>query len=91
MIKFISFLSVAVAWFVLAGIYIAGNASVEDWILSLFMYLVGLQWVYAYCLNKTMYTLYIAEPLIPNDGKFKSLRNVHFIIGLFICIMSSIY
>lgn len=89
-LKALALISFSLLFFVSAGVYIAERPMSEDWIWAGIMFLIGYQWVHLFILNKNMYTLYVGEPLYANSGKYKSLRVIHFFIGLVICISSSI-
>jgi len=89
-LRALALISFSFLFFVSAGVYIAERSMLENWIWVGILFLIGYQWVYLFILNKNMYTLYVGEPLYANSGKYKSLRVVHFFIGLVICILSSI-
>jgi len=79
----------------LSSIFIFGSILFEkngviSWVASLVIYLIGLQWVIPFLLKETMYTHYIAHPLKANDPKSRLLRFLHFLIGLSLCIFSTI-
>ncbi|WP_440902980.1 hypothetical protein ACMZOO_08665 [Catenovulum sp. SX2] len=78
------------AAFLGGGVLIAERPLSEDWLWATMLFLAGYQWVYPFLLSRTMYTLYIAEPLYANSDKHKLFRLFHFIIGLVLCVGSSV-
>lgn len=82
---------IALIFFISCGIFIADRCETPEWFGSLFIFTIGYQWVHTYFFNKNMYTLYIAETLYPNDIKYKKYRVLHLILGIVLCVFSSVF
>ena len=82
---------IALIFFISCGIFIAGRNTMPEWVGTLFIFTIGYQWVHTYAFNKNMYTLYIAETLYANDIKYKNYRVLHLILGIVLCIFSSVF
>ncbi|MFT5452557.1 MAG: hypothetical protein ACI9N9_002050 [Enterobacterales bacterium] len=89
MIKQISFAVVATSWFIFAGVLFSEKSQAIDWLGGLFLYLIGLQWIYGFLLSKTMYTTYTDMPMEANNEKHRGLRLLFFCLGLILCYMGS--
>lgn len=76
--------------FIGGGVFLAERPLSEDWLWASLLFLIGYQWVFLFILNRNMYTLYVGEPMYANSDKYKLLRLFHFIIGLVLCIYSSV-
>ena len=76
-------------WFAFAGYFISEKLTFVDWIGSLFIYCIGLQWVIAFILDKTM-LIYFGHELSIQNPKHKVPRVFHFIVGLILCLVSTI-
>lgn len=89
-LKALALITISFLFFVSGGLYVAERTMSEDWVWAAILFLIGYQWVHLFILNKNMYTLYVSEPLYADSDKYKSLRVFHFVIGLIICISSSL-
>lgn len=89
-LKTIALIIISLVLFVAGGIFVAERPLFEDWIWASILFLIGYQWVYLFILNKDMYTLYVGEPLYADSEKYKFLRVFHFLIGMIICVSSSL-
>lgn len=88
--KALALIIISLLFFVAGGVFVAERPLSEDWAWASILFLIGYQWVYLFILNKDMYTLYVGEPLYAGNDKYKSLRIFHFLIGLIICVSSSL-
>ena len=78
------------AVFVGGGIFVAKRSVSEDWVWAFLIFIVGFQWVYSFLLNRRMYTFFIGETMYANSDRYKLYRVFHFLIGLVLCICSSV-
>lgn len=73
--KYSFFFLVIFLWFVVAGILFAGKVELTYWLASLFIYLVGSQWVFAGTFGLTMYAPYVGTELTATNDN-KELRSI---------------
>jgi hypothetical protein len=80
---------VAVIWFIVGGIYFSYKPNLVDWISTLFIYLVGFHWIYAFTFEKTMHVLNVSIP--PNSsGKNNNLKRlIALLLGVVLFVFSS--
>lgn len=53
------------SWFFLSGIFIVERKGYEDWLIGLFIYSIGLYYVYPFILRKNMSVPYLDKELSP--------------------------
>lgn len=68
-------------WFIGAGIFFAEKIEIGHWLASLFIYSVGVQWVFTGTFGLTMYAPYVGTELKANNDN-KDYRAMLFLIGV---------
>lgn len=77
------------SWFVVSGIYIAERVGIENWILSLIAYSLGLYYIHPFVVGKPMSVPYLDREL-SSESKNLGLRLLLFIPASAISILVSI-
>lgn len=89
MIKISISIIIALAWYFLAGHYIAEKDRVEEWLYYFFLYVVGISWVIPFILSKPMYGPFGIGLLSPSSRNGKG-RAALLMVGIFISLLASI-
>lgn len=84
------FLFIAFGFFSLSGIVLNNKQGFSDWICAIFIFCIGIQWVYAFAFKLNMYTLYAAHCLSAENEEHAIYRSIHLILGLLLCLATTL-
>jgi len=89
-VKHLIFEIIALAWFLLAGLFFVEKKEIPHWASTFFIYLVGAQWVFCGFFKMKMYAPYSGAVISPvDDNKF--IRGFLFSVGFFCMYIGSVY
>lgn len=72
--------------------YLSESDRLIDWAVSLLIYVMGVQYVVPFLLNKTMnFNYYIFRPIQSDSLSNKVLRGLLFIVGVSLCVLAIFY
>ena len=87
----ILFFLIAGGWFLISGLYISNKTDPVSWLATLFIYLLGMQYVYAYVFKRNMYALTTGHCLSVSNVEHSVFRFIFFVIGTVLCVAASVY